>query len=370
MKLKRRGVLLLISFIILPALVFAEEKLTITTYYPSPYGSYRELRAKRMAIGEDYIKTDLATGYCWGGGCLNAIPDPNPEGHRINLVVQDHVGIGTFNPRERLQVNGRVIFNPYNLAHAQFTTVPILGEDYVRIVSDFLDAGKGALRFDQDSTHFFTMWTEGTDANVASASRLFIGHDGTSSTTSPPNAQITIDGDNRRLGIGTVNPQAKLDVTGDGDTILVPRKSTAGDPNPTGGPINGMIYYNSNSNTFRCYKNGGWSNCGAAASLNDYEIKAVGTDNSVTTDGFVIAYTTSVGMSACQTLLEGRIGDTCAAATPYAYASSSSAGASHPNPGGSFTMPVRAGKCWRVNKSNPDGAGDCGLPRVYWVPLQ
>jgi hypothetical protein len=57
------------------------------------------------------------------------------------------------------------------------------------------------------------------------------------------------------VGIGTETPQATLDVVNDGGAILVPRKSTAGDP-AVG--INGMIYYNANANRFRIFQNGGW----------------------------------------------------------------------------------------------------------------
>lgn len=56
------------------------------------------------------------------------------------------------------------------------------------------------------------------------------------------------------VGIGTTNPQAKLDVAGDGSAILIPRKTTAGDPAGS----NGMIYYNGNSNKFRIFQNGAW----------------------------------------------------------------------------------------------------------------
>ena len=31
---------------------FAQETITITTYYPSPYGVYNRLRANKMVVGE------------------------------------------------------------------------------------------------------------------------------------------------------------------------------------------------------------------------------------------------------------------------------------------------------------------------------
>lgn len=80
--IKKILVLLLISLLIatyglLITHTFAqEEKLTITTYYPSPYGSYRELTAYRMKIG----RTFSGSGY--------TVDDDN-------LIVEGRVGIGT-----------------------------------------------------------------------------------------------------------------------------------------------------------------------------------------------------------------------------------------------------------------------------------
>jgi len=68
----------------------AGETLTITTYYPSPYGSYKELRANQIAIGSAY-----------GDVTANPLVDGN-------LIVSGNVGIGTTNPGAKLDVRGQI----------------------------------------------------------------------------------------------------------------------------------------------------------------------------------------------------------------------------------------------------------------------
>jgi hypothetical protein len=63
----------------------ATEQVTITTYYPAPYGIYHELRADQMAVGSAYRASALADG---------------------NLIVAGNVGIGTASPSSLLTVNG------------------------------------------------------------------------------------------------------------------------------------------------------------------------------------------------------------------------------------------------------------------------
>ncbi len=67
--------------LVLLCISFADETLTITTYYPSPYGSYRELSAYRMKIGQTYS--------------TQAVTDNN-------LIVEGNVGIGTTSPAGKL----------------------------------------------------------------------------------------------------------------------------------------------------------------------------------------------------------------------------------------------------------------------------
>ena len=74
------------------ALCAAQEELTITTYYPSPYGVYRELRSQRMAIGDNYYET---ADYCWPpDACANTIDND------ADLIVEGSVGIGKFNTHD------------------------------------------------------------------------------------------------------------------------------------------------------------------------------------------------------------------------------------------------------------------------------
>lgn len=77
----------------------AEESITITTYYPSPYGVYKELRAKRTAVGDNYYDS---SGYCWEGTCTTTIDSG------ADLIVEGNVGIGTTSPTATLHVNGDI----------------------------------------------------------------------------------------------------------------------------------------------------------------------------------------------------------------------------------------------------------------------
>src|SRR3990167_11308452 len=78
-----------------------EETLTIATYYPAPYGIYNEMRAKKMAVGDNYLS---GSAYPWdtGGGCAGN------EICNADLVVEGNIGIGTVSPSAKLDVAGNV----------------------------------------------------------------------------------------------------------------------------------------------------------------------------------------------------------------------------------------------------------------------
>ena len=74
--------------------------------------------------------------------------------------------------------------------------------------------------------------------------------------------QFLVDTSNNRVYIGDTT------ANGTGTLLILDTKNTSGDP--TG--VNGGMYYNSNSNKFRCYQNSGWTDCiaaGGTATLQD-----------------------------------------------------------------------------------------------------
>ena len=88
-----------LSFFIPGISLFAgDETITLTTYYPLPYGSYRALSSHQMKIGATYS----------GSGVANT---------DSNLLVEGKVGIGTTNPTQTLDINGMIRNqNPWFLA--------------------------------------------------------------------------------------------------------------------------------------------------------------------------------------------------------------------------------------------------------------
>ncbi len=85
----------LISIIFLfSAIVLAAEEITITTYYPSPYGSYGSLFTDKLGVGDNN-----------GDGSFTSADVPTTTGY---VWIKGLVGIGTMTPGEKLEVNGNV----------------------------------------------------------------------------------------------------------------------------------------------------------------------------------------------------------------------------------------------------------------------
>jgi len=83
--------ILLFLIVFLNAVVFAyaqnpamPEEIRLTTYYPSPYGSYRELAANRIKIGRNFVS--------------QAVRDDD-------LIIEGNVGIGNAAPQRKLHIS-------------------------------------------------------------------------------------------------------------------------------------------------------------------------------------------------------------------------------------------------------------------------
>lgn len=119
--------LFLVLFIFSPAILFAEEKITITTYYPSPNGSYNELGVNKLAVdisgvavdseytamdnGDVHIGGSLIIGAGAGSGYAYDEGAVTGDGY---LIVKGRVGIGTTNPNNSLQVKDLLNFDDTN----------------------------------------------------------------------------------------------------------------------------------------------------------------------------------------------------------------------------------------------------------------
>ncbi|MFH1414107.1 MAG: tail fiber domain-containing protein [Candidatus Omnitrophota bacterium] len=209
-------------------LCYAQDTLTITTYYPSPYGSYRELRAQRMAIGDDYIK---GSEYCWEGTCTNTI-NPNAD-----LVVEGSVGIGTASPTGILEIlNDNEVYSWESIVNKKYkdndnapNIVFLKARGSADSPADVLD-GDGLGRF-----HFSGLeggnWLYGGGLNSWGGIDILV--DGDPSPASHPSMiifkttqqgsianewRMAIKNDGK-VGIGTANPISKLQAVSESPTI-------------------------------------------------------------------------------------------------------------------------------------------------------
>ena len=228
-----------------------EETMTITTYYPAPYGVYNEMRAKRMAVGTNYYN---GSAYPWdtGGGCVGN------EICNADLVVQGKVGIGTTSPNSPLHVigtvnaeafqafetngayafmergidnDGIVQFGGFNVATTSFTDTRIDGVPLVLQSRSGGNVGIGTAspinRLDVRSAPSQNILSA---VETTSNKGVWIGHDGTQGiirttfdatggfspltfqTSNADRIYITTTGN---VGIGTASPGAKLAVAGE-----------------------------------------------------------------------------------------------------------------------------------------------------------
>jgi hypothetical protein len=176
-----------------------EESITITTYYPSPYGVYRTMRlspsSRPESCQEGELYYDDGTGSydaglylcdatpAWqtfgGGGFWAASPsDPND----IYNTNTDAVGIGTADPTQKLDVEGVVLGSMPLVAVSMASVssnVTFECEVYLRslMVVAVPSTGKVYLRFSsvRDALNNQANWSGWTDFGTPEAGERIVG---------------------------------------------------------------------------------------------------------------------------------------------------------------------------------------------------
>jgi len=210
--MRKRMILLILAaglVLCIYASVTRAEEMTITTYYPSPNGAYDALSVKRLSVGDTN-----------GDGSINASDVSPSSGY---LLVSDKLGIATASPTARLEVDSTTDY-AYNLLKVGDKTVsnhnsvyPMLelessgwngvylamrnsfvGNGHVDS-SWFLTNGHGGCRFGNNFVIGFKDHSDGTEIGGCVGS---------------VRSDLAIAQNTGNVGIGTLNPDYKLTVTG------------------------------------------------------------------------------------------------------------------------------------------------------------
>jgi hypothetical protein len=228
------------------------ESITITTYYPAPFGVYEELRSNRMAIGDNYSQDT----YCWSpAACANQI-DANAD-----LVVEGRVGIATPNPGNMLDVVGDVRVQPNNLSNLLISNAPDEAGNFDNVGLDLVKPGGTAAGA--------RILLSGFTSPANTGGRLVFYTSPVNSTINPANPQMTI-AENGNVGIGTSIPQGILDISSTTSAFIPPRMTTA-QRNNIQNPVNGMMIYNTNTNDFETYSTNNLGTSWGSINKPDYD---------------------------------------------------------------------------------------------------
>ena len=199
-----KNIALILLFLFCSSVISSAEEITITTYYPSPYGVYNEVRAKRLALGDNYIKNG---DYDWE----STDGDGGEIDYNADLVVEGNVGIGTASPGGKLQVVTYGV-DVSTLATA-LSTIP--SPNQITLAYGPGDGGTSSwlLREKWDSSNWGLFHDNSRDAFH------FVGN-GLS--------RLMIDLGGGNVGIGITSPSSKLSVAGAIESTTTPGSNMYG----------------------------------------------------------------------------------------------------------------------------------------------
>lgn len=194
------------AFLCLPA--FAQEEITLTTYYPSPSGIYQRLVTQTLGVGD-----------IDGSGNIDAADTPDPNVNPGDVWIAGNVGIRTNNPQANLHIAGSTIIEG---GDGDVDGNGVVSPRDALLVQNYLNGG-GALNIAS-----YARADLNGDGSVTSADHLGIIAilNGTPLNTVRQNAKGLQDRhifftDAGNVGIGTMNPGQELDVVGNNARLRI-----------------------------------------------------------------------------------------------------------------------------------------------------
>ena len=177
-----KNVLISGAILFFSSFVYADEQITITTYYPSPYGSYNSLQTYKLGVGDNNGDNNLTSA---------DVPINNGD-----VWISGKVGIGTGTPVPGAKLH---VLSTGDVAHELFDTTATTNK---RVRINFAQNGVQNMEI-------------GTDYYLGNTTDLYIYNRATGQTA----AYFNPAGDvwfapTGNVGIGTTNPGAKLEVNG------------------------------------------------------------------------------------------------------------------------------------------------------------
>ncbi|GEM_PF-6027930 len=178
----------IIFSLILPVIfgghVYADEKITLSTYYPAPYGEYRTL-----SVGDTYAA-------------------PDPAGN-ANLLVEGRVGIGTTDPQALLHIRSLDLNPPIGVDPRDVNDDGSIDAIDVQLIIN-ASLGIDISPFNADVNGDGSINAVDVQMVINGALGLPFARDNT----------VVLEVD--RVGIGTTDPANRLDISSDTSAISLP----------------------------------------------------------------------------------------------------------------------------------------------------